>query len=101
MPMGYDTILSEMASNISGGQRQRLCLARALARDPKVLLLDEATSEVGKDVESHIMRNLLDLRCTKIIVTHNPGAIEGADLVLVMSKGEVLVQTHVDKLEDP
>lgn len=95
LPMAYDTLLSEMANNISGGQRQRLCLARALAREPRILLLDEATSEVDPPTESAIRDNLAKLSCTRIVIAHRLSTIRNADWIVVLEGGRVAEQgTH-------
>jgi ATP-binding cassette subfamily B protein len=95
MPMGYDTLLSEMANNISGGQRQRLCLARALAREPKILLLDEATSELDPSTEAIIYENLSKLGCTRLVIAHRMSTIRNAGWIVVLEEGRVAGQgTH-------
>lgn len=95
MPMGYDTILSEMANNISGGQRQRLCLARALAREPRILLLDEATSELDPPTEAIIYENLSRLGCTRLVIAHRMSTIRNANRIVVLEEGRVAEQgTH-------
>jgi ATP-binding cassette, subfamily B, bacterial len=95
MPMGYDTLLSEMANNISGGQRQRLCLARALAREPRILLLDEATSELDPPTEAIIYENLSKLGCTRLVIAHRMSTIRNANWIVVLEEGRVAEQgTH-------
>jgi ATP-binding cassette, subfamily B, bacterial len=97
MPMGYDTLLSEMASNISGGQRQRLCLARALAREPSILLLDEATSELDPPTEAIIYGNLSRLGCTRLVIAHRMSTIRNANCIVLLEEGRVVEQgTHDD-----
>ena len=98
MPMGYDTILSDGGASMSGGQRQRVALARALVHKPAVLILDEATSALDGETERRVMRNLEDLRCTRIVLAHRLSTIVNADLILVMDAGEVVEAGTHDEL---
>ena len=90
MPMGYNTLVSEMGMNFSGGQRQRLALARAIARRPKILILDEATSSLDIHNEAQISDFLKDLQCTQIVIAHRMSTVLDADLILVMKDGQVV-----------
>jgi ATP-binding cassette, subfamily B, bacterial len=99
MPMGYDTVLSDGGASLSGGQRQRVALARALVHKPALLILDEATSALDSETERRVMRNLEDLRCTRIILAHRLSTIVNADLILVMDAGEIVESgTHNELL---
>jgi len=99
MPMGYDTILSDGGASLSGGQRQRVALARALVHKPAMLILDEATSALDSETERRVIRNLEDLRCTRIVLAHRLSTIVNADLILVMDGGEVVeTGTHHELL---
>jgi ABC-type bacteriocin/lantibiotic exporter with double-glycine peptidase domain len=99
MPMGYDTILSDGGASLSGGQRQRVALARALVHRPALLILDEATSALDSETERRVSNNLEDLRCTRIVLAHRLSTIVNADLILVMSDGEVVESgTHHELL---
>lgn len=84
LPNGLDEIINEKGQNISGGQIQRIGIARALYRNPKVLILDEPTSSLNKDIEKEIFKNLMDLKknLTIILVSHNPELIKLCDNVL-------------------
>jgi ATP-binding cassette, subfamily B, bacterial CvaB/MchF/RaxB len=82
MPMGFETLVGDMGSTLSGGQMQRLVLARALYRRPRILFLDEATSHLDEATEAAIAAALRDLRMTRVIVAHRPATIAHADLVL-------------------
>ena len=97
LPLGYDTILNEEASNISQGQKQLLTIARALLADPPILILDEATSSVDTRTEALIQEamNTLMLDRTSFVIAHRLSTIKNADLILVMQNGSVVEQgTH-------
>jgi len=98
-PMGYYTMISEGGSNFSGGQRQRLLLARALMKKPKLLILDEATSALDNLSEARIQENLQKLNCTQIIIAHRLSTVINADRILVMHDGEIIESgTHEELL---
>ncbi|GAB3645346.1 NHLP family bacteriocin export ABC transporter peptidase/permease/ATPase subunit [Glycomyces tarimensis] len=88
-PMAYDTMLGEGGTGMSGGQRQRLALARALVRRPKLLLLDEATSHLDAATEERVHRNLQTLACTKVIIAHRLSTVRDADRILVLDRGRI------------
>ncbi|HWS84124.1 MAG TPA: ATP-binding cassette domain-containing protein, partial [Ktedonobacteraceae bacterium] len=90
MPMGYETFVAEGGSAISGGQRQRLAIARALAHKPAILLLDEATSALDVETEQIVEQNLNALSCTQIIIAHRLSTIRNADLILVLDEGYIV-----------
>lgn len=99
MPMGYETIIAEGGTAISGGQRQRLALARALVHQPTFLLLDEATSHLDAVTEDLIDESLNQMRCTRIIIAHRLSTIRNADLILVMDGGRIVEKgLHEDLL---
>jgi ABC-type bacteriocin/lantibiotic exporter with double-glycine peptidase domain len=90
MPLGYHTPLVDRGASISGGQRQRLALARALVRKPALLLLDEATSALDAVSEAKIHRALTELRCTRIVIAHRLSTVRRANLILVIDRGRVI-----------
>lgn len=82
LPMNYQSLVSDMGSNFSGGQTQRLLLARALYRRPVILFLDEATSHLDVENESRINENIKTLPVTRLMIAHRPETIESADRVV-------------------
>lgn len=89
MPMNYESLVGDMGSFLSGGQIQRILLARALYRDPKILVLDEATSHLDVNNESLINMAIKNLHITRIIIAHRPETIRSADRVILLDKGKV------------
>ena len=102
LPDGYNMILNEETTNISGGQNQLLTIARAILADPKILILDEATSSVDTRTEILIqkaMDKLMEGR-TSFIIAHRLSTIKNADLILVMDSGDIVEQgTHEELLK--
>ena len=101
MPDGYNTYIEQGGTNVSGGQRQRLCIARALLRKPKVLILDDSTSAVDTATDSHI-RQAISSRVeglTKVIISQRILSIKDADRIVVMDDGKVVAfDTHENLL---
>ena len=85
--MGLDTILTPGATNISGGQRQRLLLARALIREPNVLFLDEATSALDIDAQRAISEFLDSSKITRVSIAHRLETIKNADHIVILESG--------------
>jgi ATP-binding cassette subfamily B protein len=101
LPRGYDTVISQDASNISQGERQLLTIARAILADPPIMILDEATSSVDTRTEIQIqqaMRTLMKGR-TNFVIAHRLSTIRDADNILVMDNGRIVEQgRHKDLL---
>ncbi len=102
MPDGLDTDLGQGGVNVSGGQKQRLCIARAILKQPKVLILDDSTSAVDTATDAKIRaafaRELKD--ATKLIIAQRVASVREADLILVMEGGRVIAQgTHEELME--
>lgn len=89
MPMGLETLISEGAMGISGGQRQRLSLARALLGQPKMIILDEATSALDAPTQATVTRTLETLPITRIAIAHRLSTIESADQIVVIANGRI------------
>ncbi|HYK05875.1 MAG TPA: ABC transporter transmembrane domain-containing protein [Thermoanaerobaculia bacterium] len=98
MPLGYDTLLGDGGFSVSGGQYQRLTLARALVHRPAILLLDEATSSLDTETERRIQEHLAALRCTRIVIAHRLSTVRAADLILVLEHGSVVERGSHDEL---
>jgi ATP-binding cassette subfamily B multidrug efflux pump len=100
LPNGYQTQLSERASNLSQGQRQLLAIARVMLANPRILILDEATSSIDTRTEVRIQRALLRLMegRTSFVIAHRLSTIRDADRVLVINGGEIVEQGTHDEL---
>lgn len=103
MPDGYDTFIEQGGVNVSGGQKQRLCIARALLKSPKVLVLDDSTSACDTATDARISRGLRDYmpEVTKIIVAQRVHSVMHANRIIVMDNGRVTgFDTHDNLLRD-
>ena len=97
---GYREMVTENGTNFSGGQRQRMEIARALVKKPAILILDEATSALDADTEETIMNNIRALGITRIIVAHRLSTILDSDEILVMEAGRIVERgTHAELME--
>jgi ATP-binding cassette subfamily B protein len=101
LPLGYDTVLDDEASNVSAGEKQLLTIARAFLARPSVLILDEATSSVDTRTEVLVQQAMAALRRdrTSFVIAHRLSTIRDADLILVMEAGRIVEQgTHSELL---
>ena len=100
LPDKYQTVLGEFGANVSGGQRQRLAIARGIVNDPPVLILDESTSGLDPIAESEVLDNLLSYRRgkTTIFISHRPRVISRADWIILLNRGQLELQGSVASL---
>jgi len=89
MPMNYQSLVGDMGSFLSGGQLQRILLARALYRDPQILVLDEATSHLDIYNETQINTAIKKMNITRIIIAHRPETIRSADRIVMLNNGKI------------
>ena len=98
MPMGMHTIISEGSGGISGGQRQRLMIARAIAPKPKILMFDEATSALDNLTQKIVSDSLDKLKCTRIVIAHRLSTIRHCDRIIYLEKGQIVEDGTYDEL---
>jgi ATP-binding cassette subfamily B protein len=98
MPMGYETLLGPRGSGLSGGQCQRIVLARALVRCPQILILDEATSALDRITEEKVISNIRKLSCTLLLITHRLATTVDADEICIISNGKIVQRSSHDLL---
>ena len=96
-----ETVIGENGISLSGGEKQRLSLARALARKPQLLILDDITSALDYEYELEVTKNInnLDFECTKIIIAQKIISVKNADKIFVMKEGKIIAEgTHEELL---
>jgi ATP-binding cassette, subfamily B, bacterial HlyB/CyaB len=100
MPLGYQQVVGERGMGLSGGQIQRLCIARALYREPRLLVFDEATSALDSQSESNIIANLIDILKGRpaVVIAHRLSTIMRADKILVLYEGKIVEQGRHEEL---
>ena len=100
MPMGMHTLVYNGA--VSGGQQQRILIARALARNPKLIIFDEATSALDNEIQAHVSHSLERLNATRIVIAHRLSTIQNADRIYVLETGKVVqAGTFAELIEQP
>ncbi len=99
-PNGYDTYIEQGGTNVSGGQKQRLCIARALLKKPKILILDDSTSAVDTKTDALIRKGFKEFipQTTKIIIAQRIASVEDADMIIVMDNGKISAMGNHNQL---
>ncbi len=98
MPMGMHTVLQEGGGSISGGQRQRLMIARAIAPKPKILMFDEATSALDNVTQKKVSDALTAMKCTRVVIAHRLSTVKHCDRILVIDGGRIAEDGNYDQL---
>ena len=98
MPMGMFTMIGEGSGGVSGGQRQRLMIARAIAPKPKILMFDEATSALDNLTQKRVSESLDSLNCTRIVIAHRLSTIRECDRIIVLDKGKIIEDGSYEEL---
>ena len=100
MPQGYNTVISEGGGNLSQGQKQLLCIARAMLLNPAILILDEATSSIDTLTEIRVQKAFAKIMAgrTSFVVAHRLSTIKESDVILVMKDGNIIEQGNHEQL---
>ena len=98
LPMGMHTMISEGSGGISGGQRQRLMIARAIAPKPKIIMLDEATSALDNITQKIVSDSLGTLKCTRVVIAHRLSTIRECDRIIFLENGKIVEDGNYDEL---
>ena len=100
MPMGMHTLIGDNPTIFSGGQIQRMRIAAALARKPRLLFFDEATSYLDSISQTHVMSSVADLALTRVVIAHRLSTISGADRIYVLQAGRLVQTGTYDELTE-
>lgn len=98
MPMGLKTMVAEGAGTLSGGQRQKLLIARAIAANPAIIFFDEATSALDNRSQKTVSESMKNLNATRIVIAHRLSTIMDCDRILVLEKGNIVEAGSYDEL---
>ena len=98
MPMGLHTVIAEGAGTISGGQKQRLMVARAIVKKPRILLFDEATSALDNRTQAIVANSVSQLKATRVVIAHRLSTVIDADRIFVINAGRVVETGSYDEL---
>ena len=98
MPMGIQTVLSESGNTISGGQQQRILIARAIMNKPKILSFDEATSALDNLTQAKVCQSLDAMHVTRIVIAHRLSTIQNCDRILVLNNGSICEEGNFESL---
>ena len=98
MPMGIHTMVTEGGGTISGGQQQRILIARAIVGKPKILFFDEATSALDNATQALVCESLEKLGSTRLVIAHRLSTVMNCDRILVMDKGQIVEQGNYGQL---
>ena len=100
MPMKLNTVLSENGGGISGGQKQRLLIARALVRKPRIVFMDEATSALDNVAQAHTVKALDSLNCTRVVIAHRLSTIQNCSRIIMLEDGKIVEEGTYQQLID-